>query len=183
MPLKRGLIQVYTGDGKGKTTAALGLAVRAAGQGLRTCIVQFMKGWPHYGELSALPALCRGLDTPHDAITIHQFGGAGFVDPVHPTPEDMQSAQEALAFARQAMRGGAYDIVILDEVNVAVDFQLVSLAEVLALCRDKPPQVELVLTGRRASAELIEIADLVTEMRAIKHPYDKGISGRAGIEY
>lgn len=183
MPLKRGLIQVYTGDGKGKTTAALGLAVRAAGQGLRTCIIQFMKGWPHYGELSALPALCHGLGTPQEAITIRQFGGAGFVDPAHPAPEDIRGAQEALAFARQAVRGEAYDIVILDEVNVAVDFGLVSLAEVLALCREKPPQVELVLTGRHASAELVAIADLVTEMRAIKHPYDKGIGGRAGIEY
>ncbi len=175
MPLKVGLIQVYTGEGKGKTTAALGQAVRAAGQGLRVCIVQFMKGWPHYGELPALAAI--------PAITIRQFGRAEFVNKASPDPQDIREAEEGLAYARQAMLSGQYDIIVLDEVNMALDFELIPLADVLRLCDEKPEHIELILTGRCAPPEIIRRADLVTEMRSLKHPYDRGIQSRQGIEY
>jgi len=175
MPLERGLIQVYTGHGKGKTSAALGLALRAAGHGLRVHIIQFMKGWPHYGELEAVKALPN--------ITIKQFGRPDFVDKNNPDPEDIRLAHEALEEGRRAMLSGEYDIVVLDELNVALDFGLVSLEEVLSLFDRKPPEVELVLTGRRAHPEVVRRADLVTEMLDIKHPYHEGVPARKGIEY
>lgn len=175
MPLQLGLIQVYTGDGKGKTTAAIGQAVRAAGQGLRSCLIQFMKGQSDYGELKALAGIPE--------ITVRQFGRAEFVNKKAPDPKDIQEARKALECGRQAMLSGEYDIVILDEVNVALDFQLISLSDILALCDAKPEKVELVLTGRYAPPEIVQRADLVTEMRSLKHPYDKGIPGRRGIEY
>ncbi|MDH7485202.1 MAG: cob(I)yrinic acid a,c-diamide adenosyltransferase [Anaerolineae bacterium] len=175
MKLKQGLIQVYTGDGKGKTTAALGLALRAAGHGLRVYIIQFMKGWPHYGELTSLQHLPN--------ITLRQFGRPEFVDRDNPDPEDIRMAQEALEHARQIVASGDYDVVILDEVNVAVDYDLIRLDDVLALMEGKPEHVELVLTGRSAHTELFKRADLVTEMLAIKHPYNSGVMGRKGIEY
>jgi cob(I)alamin adenosyltransferase len=173
--LKRGLIQVYTGDGKGKTTAALGLALRAAGHGLRVEIVQCMKGWPGYGEL-------RGVDWL-PTVAIHRFGRSGWVHPEHPEAEDYQRAAEALDYARQIMANEQADIVVLDEINVALDYGLVDLAGVLALLDDKPPKVELVLTGRNAHPAIIQRADLVTEMRKVKHPYDQGTDGRQGIEF
>ncbi len=175
MPLERGLIQVYTGDGKGKTTAALGLALRAAGQGLRVCIVQFMKGWPDYGELRAL------AHQPN--ITLKQFGRVSFVDRANPDPQDVALAQAGWQHGLDALRCGWYDVVILDEVNVALDYGLISLPQVLELLDARPPEVELVLTGRGAHPQVVERADLVTEMRAIKHPYAAGIDGRKGIEY
>ena len=175
MKLKRGLIQVYTGDGKGKTTAALGLALRAAGHDLQVYIIQFMKGWPHYGELVSLQHLPN--------ITLCQFGRPEFVDREHPDHEDVRLAREALERARQIITSGDYDVVILDEVNVAVDYGLIGLDDLLALLEAKPDHVELVLTGRGAHPEIIKRADLVTEMLAIKHPYDVGIKGRRGIEY
>ncbi|MBC7232292.1 MAG: cob(I)yrinic acid a,c-diamide adenosyltransferase [Chloroflexi bacterium] len=175
MRLERGLIQVYTGDGKGKTTAALGLALRAAGHGLRVYIVQFMKGWPHYGELSALAA--------QPNITLVQFGRPNFVNRKHPDPQDIRLAQEAYQHSLDLLANGQYDVVILDEINVALDYGLISLEQVLALFDAKPPHVELVLTGRNAHPQVIDCADLVTEMREIKHPYRSGIDGRKGIEY
>jgi len=175
MPLERGLIQVYTGDGKGKTTAALGLALRAAGQGLRVCIVQFMKGWPDYGELRAL--------SHQSNITLRQFGRASFVDRTSPDPKDVDLAQQGWQHSLDALRCGRYDVVILDEVNVALDYGLISLPQMLELLDARPPEVELVLTGRGAHPQVVQRADLVTEMRAIKHPYDAGIDGRKGIEY
>lgn len=175
MRLERGLIQVYTGDGKGKTTAALGLALRAAGHGLRVYIIQFMKGWPHYGELRAL--------ANHPYITLVQFGRPSFVNREHPDPEDIRCAQEAYQHSLDLLVNGQYDVVILDEINVALDYGLISLEQVLALLNAKPPHVELVLTGRNADPKVIECADLVTEMREIKHPYRVGIEGRKGIEY
>jgi cob(I)alamin adenosyltransferase len=173
--LERGLIQVYTGDGKGKTTAALGLALRAAGHGLRVYLVHFMTGWPHYGELSALAA--------HPNITLVQFGRPNFVNRKHPDPQDIRLAQEAYQHSLDLLTNGQYDVVILDEINVALDYGLISLEQVLALFDAKPPHVELVLTGRNAHPQLIDRADLVTEMREIKHPYRSGIDGRKGIEY
>ncbi|MBM4431099.1 MAG: cob(I)yrinic acid a,c-diamide adenosyltransferase, partial [Chloroflexi bacterium] len=170
-----GLVQVYTGDGKGKTTAALGLALRAAGQGLQVYIVQFMKGWPDYGELVAL------RHQPN--ITLVQFGRPDFVDRDNPDPRDVQMAQEALQHVLDVLSDGRYDVVVLDEINVALDYGLLSLQRVLALLEAKPGHVELVLTGRNAHPEVIRRADLVTEMRLIKHPYEAGIAGRRGIEY
>lgn len=175
MTLKQGLIQVYTGSGKGKTTAALGLALRAAGHDLQVYIVQFMKGWPHYGELVSVQ------DLPN--VTLRQFGRPDFVNREHPNPEDIRLAHEALEHAGQIVASGDYDLVILDEVNVALDYGLVGLDDLLSLLEAKPEHVELVLTGRGAHPEIVKRADLVTEMLAIKHPYDAGVPGRKGIEY
>lgn len=172
---ERGLLQIYTGDGKGKTTAALGLALRAAGWGMKTYIGQFMKGRA-YGELEAVRALAP-------LITIEQFGRNSLVHVKEGTPEDRKAAQVGLRAARTAMTSGEYDIVVLDEINVALFFQLLTLQEVLDLIDAKPPHIELILTGRRVPQELIERADLVTEMREVKHPYQKGIGARRGIEY
>lgn len=171
---ERGLVQVYTGDGKGKTTAALGLALRAAGQGFRVYIAQFMKGIP-YGEVLALRQVA--------GITLRQFGRAEWVHPERVREEDRQAAQEGLQAAKAAVFSGEYDLVILDEINVALAWGLLPQAEVLALVSAKPPPVELVLTGRYAPAKVMELADLVTEMKLVKHPYDKGIRARRGIEF
>lgn len=168
-----GLVQVYTGDGKGKTTAALGLALRAAGHGLRTYIGQFLKGRPT-GELEAARLL-----EPY--LTIEQFGEAGFV-----TQGDARQAalaRQGLQRVRRSLTSGEYDIVVVEEISVALDLELVSLEDVLALLGERPSEVELVLTGRSAPQELISRADLVTEMVAVKHPYDQGIKARPGIEF
>ncbi|MFC2030605.1 cob(I)yrinic acid a,c-diamide adenosyltransferase [Chloroflexota bacterium] len=175
MALERGLVQVYTGEGKGKTTAALGLALRAAGHGLCVEIVQFMKGWPGYGEL-------KGVDWL-PSVTIHLFGRDGWVHPTEPDPEDRARAAEALAFARQVMVAGEVDILVLDEINVALDYGLFELESVLDLLDDRPPLVEIVLTGRSVHPEIARRADLVTEMHKVKHPFDGGIHGRQGIEF
>ena len=175
MPLDRGLVQVYTGDGKGKTTAALGLALRAAGQGFSVHIVQFMKGWRTSGELKALEWL--------PSISICRFGRAEFVHPQGITSEDREMAREALAHSQEAIRSGRYDLVILDEINVALAWKLVDLQAVLDLIKTKPEGLELVLTGRSAPQEVIEVADLVTEMREVKHPYHQGLASRRGIDF
>ncbi len=175
MALERGLIEVYTGDGKGKTTAALGLALRAAGHGMQVYIVQFMKGWPHYGELEALQ------HQPN--VTLVQFGRPDFVDRDNPDPQDVRMAQEALQHSLDVLSTGEYDVVILDEINVALDYGLISLDQVLMLLDARPPHVELVLTGRGAHPQVMQRADLVTEMVEVKHPYQTGVKGRKGIEY
>lgn len=172
---RKGMVQVYTGDGKGKTTAALGLALRASGQGLKVYVVQFMKGWPFYGELETVKHLPN--------VTLRQFGRPDFVNKQNPDPIDVHMAQEALAYARQVVLAGQHDLVILDEINVALDFGLIKLADVLDLLEKRPPQVELVLTGRNAPAALIATADLVTEMLQIKHPFTDGVEARKGIEF
>ena len=173
--LSKGYVQVYTGDGKGKTTAALGLALRAAGHGMRTYVGQFMKG-QHYGELEAL------RDHPH--ITIEQYGDVRCIRREEVTPEHVAQAQRGLERAREAMLAlrGQYDIVVLDEVNVAIWFGLLAVEEVLTFLDQKPEYVEVILTGRRAPQELIERADLVTEMREVKHYYQQGVASRDGIE-
>ena len=175
MKLEQGLIQVYTGNGKGKTTASLGLALRGVGRELMVCMIQFMKGGGPYGEQLAAQRLAPYL-------TIVQTGRPGWVNKDDPHPTDKALAGEALELARKALTGGEYDLVILDEVNGAVSMGLIPVAALLELMRDKPPQVELVLTGRNADQSVIEAADLVTEMREIKHYYKAGVPARIGIE-
>ena len=173
--LQKGYIQVYTGNGKGKTTAALGQALRAAGRGLRTLIVMLMKDFA-YGEL-------KSLNQWNKWIRLEQYGNDGFVffqQP--PSGEDIQAANLAILRAREAMLSGRYDLVILDEVCVAVHFGLLETREVLSLLKEKPLTVELILTGRYCPDELIARADLVTEMREIKHYYQNGVIARKGIE-
>ena len=171
----KGLVQVFTGNGKGKTTAALGTILRAAGHGLRVFIVFFMKGKYDYGEFSTLSKLPN--------VDMASFGFRRLTDPANIKPEEIEQARLALAAAREAVLSGNYDLVVLDEVNVALGFNLIKLDEVIKLIKDKPPDVELILTGRYADTRLIELADLVTEMVKVKHPFDKGIKARKGIEY
>ena len=168
-----GYIQVYTSNGKGKTTASLGLALRAAGAGLRVFIAQFMK----LGDYSEIKAFERFADL----VTIRQFGQGRFIKG-KPSPEDRTAAREGLATLNEALVSGDWDVVIAEEGNVAVMCGLFPIEELLALADRKPPQVELVITGRGAAPELIERADLVTEMKEIKHYYQKGVVARVGIE-
>lgn len=170
-----GLVEVFTGDGRGKTSAALGTALRALGCGKRVHIVYFMKGGFPYNEQKALEHL--------PGVSYQRFGGAHFVDPNNVKPEDREEARKALAAAREAMLSGKYDVIILDEVNIAAAWGLVDTADVVQLVRERPANVELILTGRYAPKEVIELADLVTEMVKIKHPYDRGIATREGIDY
>ncbi len=174
LKLKKGYVQIYTGNGKGKTTAALGLAFRAAGNEFNVFIGQFMKG-QDYGELKAAKRLA-----PY--ITMNQFGKATFVHVDKATEDDIRLAKEGLAHSREALLSGKYDIVILDEINVAIFFKLLTTEDVLKLVEEKPENVELILTGRYAPKELIEKADLVTEMKEIKHYYTQGVLARKGIE-
>ncbi len=174
-PLGKGYVQVYTGNSKGKTTAALGLAFRAAGHGLRTYIGQFMKG-QHYGELKAAERM-----TPY--ITIEQYGKDSFIHIKHPPQkEDVLMAREGLKRAKEAMFSGEYAIVVFDEIATAHYFQLISLSEMLEIIACKPDGVEVVFTGRYAPPEVVARADLVTEMVEIKHYYKKGVEARDGIE-
>ena len=175
MKLPKGYIQVYTGNGKGKTTAALGQALRAAGRGLRTLIVMLMKDFA-YGEL-------KSLNQWNQWIQLEQYGNDRFVFRKQPPgDEDIQAAKLAIKRAREAMVSGRYDLVILDEVCVAVHFGLLETREVLSLLKEKPLTVELILTGRYCPDELIARADLVTEMLEIKHYYQNGVIARKGIE-
>lgn len=173
--LSNGLVQVYTGSGKGKTTAALGLCLRAAGHGLRIYVMQFLKGQTVYGELESARRLAPQL-------TIEQVGRKSFVIPGRIDPEDVRIATAALERARALLVSGEYDLVVLDELNCAVDLGLVPLATVVELVRSKPRHTELVLTGRGAPPEIIALADLVTEMREVKHYYNAGQAARVGIE-
>jgi cob(I)alamin adenosyltransferase len=172
---RRGLVQVFTGDGKGKTSAAIGTVVRALGHGLKVYIVFFMKGNYLYGERNILSQLPN--------VTMESFGSEKFIDPKNIKPEEKEQATRALAAAREAVLSGDYDLVVLDEVNMAVAFNLIDVEEVLKLIEDRPKGVELILTGRRADGKLVKSADLVTEMLKVKHPYDEGVMGREGIEY
>ncbi|HUL38907.1 MAG TPA: cob(I)yrinic acid a,c-diamide adenosyltransferase [Methanomassiliicoccales archaeon] len=169
-----GLMHVYTGEGKGKTTAAFGLALRAWGRGLRVCIIQFMKHGETYGEIRAVRKL-KGID-------LFQYGTGKWVGKDKHTREDEALAREALAKAQEALTSGEYDVVVLDEVNVATDFGLLKAEDVLGVVRLRN-KVEVVLTGRYAPKEFLDEADLVTEMRAVKHPYDSGVGARPGVEY
>ncbi len=173
--LERGLVQVYTGNGKGKTSAAFGLALRATGRGLKVYMIQFIKGGFDYGELHSV----KGLPN----FKLRAFGRGKFVTSKPPQKDDIRLGEEALQLAEQVIQSGDYNIVILDEINIALDLGLINLKDVLRLVKSKPPRLELVLTGRNAPEEIIEVADLVTEMKEIKHPFSKGTEARKGIEY
>ncbi len=171
--MEKGYIHVYTGPGKGKTTAAIGLGVRAVGAGLHVYMIQFMKGRT-YCEINTIKKI------PH--FTIVQYGRDEFVSKERPEQIDIDLAKKGFAHAQKIVKSGKYDMVILDEINVAVDYQLVSLEEVMDLLTNKPESLELVLTGRYAHPEITKIADVVTEMLEIKHPYQQGVLARKGID-
>lgn len=169
------MIQIYTGNGKGKTTAALGLALRAVGHGLKVIMIQFMKGKINYGELEAAKLL--------PGLVIEQYGRPDFVSPENPTDEDKQFAKDALVRARDVIKKKKFDIIILDEINVAVAFGLISVKEVVDILKKIPRRLELILTGRYMPDEFLEYADLISEIKEVKHHFQKGTSARKGIEY
>jgi cob(I)alamin adenosyltransferase len=171
----KGLVMVITGNGKGKTTAAFGQALRAIGQGYRVFVLQFMKG-RKYGEFIAAEKYL-----PH--LTIHMSGLDSFVMRDNPAAIDIEWAQKGLDAAKKAIKSGKYDMIILDEINVALEFKLIALSEVIELIKNRPPNLDLILTGRYAQPEMIELADTVSEVQEVKHHYHKGIKDRAGIEY
>lgn len=173
-----GLVLVNTGDGKGKTTAALGLCVRAAGYQKKVKIVQFIKGTWKYGELEGIKLLAPYVDMVQKGK-----GFVGIVDDKEDISTHIRAAGEALDYAREEMLSGNYDIVILDEINVAVNLNLISVQDLMKLVDQKPPKLHLVLTGRNAPRELIDRADLVTEMREVKHPFQKGILAQQAVDY
>ena len=173
--IRHGLVMVITGDGKGKTTSAFGQALRAIGQGYKVCIIQFMKG-RKYGELLAAEKYLPDL-------TIIQSGLDSFVMRDNPAPVDIELAKAGLNKAKEVIESKEYFMVILDEINVAIDFNLISEDEVLKLINEKPPELNLILTGRYAKESIINAADMVSEVKEIKHHYNAGIKGQAGIEY
>jgi len=172
--LEKSIVHVYTGPGKGKTTAALGLALRAVGAGFKVHIVQFMKG-RRYSEIDAIETI--------PSLTISQHGRDEFVSKENPAQVDIDLAKKGFKYAKEIVKNSKYDMVILDEINVAVDYNLISVDDVLKLIEEKPEKVELVLTGRYAHPEIVKIADLVTEMLEIKHPYQHGGKARKGIDF
>jgi cob(I)alamin adenosyltransferase len=173
--LDQSFVQIYTGNGKGKSTAAIGQAVRAAGFGLKTYIAQFMKEYP-YNELISLKHLSEW-------ITIEQFGGDEFVYKKElPNEEELDKARNGLQSAREKMLSGEYDLIILDEAIVAIYFKLIVTEDLIEFIKTKPNNIELILTGRYCPEELIKLADLVTEMKEVKHYYHKGITSRRGME-
>ena len=174
---RTGLIIVHTGNGKGKTTAALGLALRGAGYGYQTLMIQFIKGDRRYGELGGADMLAPFLDI----LPM----GKGFIrfDREGPDEEDRQAVREAWDLAKRQMDTGKYDMIVLDEINYVIDYGLLPVEDVLETLRKKPGPLHLVLTGRNAHPDVIEAADLVTEMNEIKHPFEKGVKAQQGIEY
>jgi len=172
--LEKGLIQVYTGDGKGKTTAALGLALRASGRGLKTIIIQFMKNGD-YGEKRAAKEL--------ECISVEQYGLPEFVIKGKERPEDYEAAERGLARALEIMEKEECDILILDELNITLHFGLLKIGEVIEVLDKKPEKMEIIITGRCMPREIAGMADLITEMNMVKHPYEKGINAREGIEF
>ena len=175
--IRRGLIIVNTGPGKGKTTAAMGTALRAVGQGMKVLMLQFLKGSWHYGELDAVQAF-------GDKFVMKQMG-RGFVKvgTEKPDPEDIKMVEEAWAEAERAIQSGNWDMVILDEINYAITYKMLDPEKVVAALKQKPEMVHVILTGRNAHPSIIEIADTVTEMKEVKHAYTKGIEAQRGIEY
>ncbi|MHA1941086.1 MAG: cob(I)yrinic acid a,c-diamide adenosyltransferase [Candidatus Hodarchaeales archaeon] len=170
-----GLIHVISGDGKGKTTSALGIALRAAGHEYNVLIIQFMKkGWD-YGELQAVQFL--------NGVEIHPFGTPNYIDKANPQPIDFSEARKALKHFKDELNNPHWNIIVLDEINVALDFKLISERDIIDLLRTKPKNLEIILTGRDAPSSLIELADYYTEIKSIKHPFQKKILARKGVEY
>jgi len=169
-----GLIHLYTGDGKGKTTAALGLALRASGHGMKVCMIMFLKGRYRYGERSAVKRLPN--------LEINAFGRRHLIRG-KPTRRDVEEAQKAFENARKVVKDPSYDLVILDEITHAINLGLVKLDDVVRLIREKPKKLEVVMTGRDAPIELAQVSDYVTEILERRHPYRRGITAREGIEY
>jgi len=172
---KTGLVQIFAGDGRGKTSAAIGTAIRAAGYGLKVLVVFFMKASQALGEYKVL------TDLPD--VDWVAYGRPSFLKLSQARQEDRELGEKALKAAREAVMSGRYDLVILDEVNNAVSFNIVDLEAVKKLIKDKPPAVELILTGRFGNPELYRMADMITELKSLKHPFDKGISARKGIDF
>lgn len=175
---KNGLTIVYTGKGKGKTTAALGIALRVTGYKKKICMIQFIKGSWHYGEMES----SKLLEPEFEMVAIGK-GFVGIIDDKSPKEDHQKVAKEAIKISNEKIQSGKYDIIILDEINYAVNLNLISLEDVLELIKSKPENVDLVLTGNYAKEEVIEAADLVTEMREIKHPFQKGIKAKEGIDF
>ena len=174
-PKSKGLVIVITGDGKGKTTSAFGQALRAVGQGYHVLIVQFMKG-RKYGEFKAAKEYLPNL-------TVKLVGLDSFVMRDNPAPIDVEMAQKGFTMVKKAIKSGKYNMIIMDELNVAMDFKLVDTKEVIEMIENRPPGVDLIMTGRNAPAEIMDIADTVSEVKEIKHHYAAGIKDRAGIEF
>ena len=174
---RKGLIIVHTGDGKGKTTAAIGIALRAVGHNFKVLMAQFIKGSWHYGELTAVKKL-----SPYFEIVPL---GKGFVSlkEEEPDPENIRIVESAWNFCKERITSGIYDIIILDEINYVIYYKLLSVEKVLNIVINKPENLHLILTGRNAHPKILEIADLVTEMKEIKHPFKKGIKAQKGIEF
>ena len=173
-----GLVIVYTGRGKGKTTAALGMALRAIGHDYKICMIQFIKGSWHYGEMSSSKRL-----EPEFELTAVGKGFVGILDDKTPKEVHQEIAKEAITIAKEKISSEKYNIIILDEINYAVNLGLVDVSDVLDLIRSKPENVTLVLTGNHVKEEIIDVADLVTEMKEIKHPFQKGIRAKKGIDF
>ena len=175
---KDGLVIVYTGNGKGKTTAALGLAMRAIGYEHKVCMLQFIKGSWHYGEMDS----SKKLEPNFELIAIGK-GFVGILDDNSPREEHEKYAAEALRICRERIFSGKYNVVILDEVNYAINLGLIDVQEIIKLIKEKPSNLDLVLTGRDVKEEIVELADLVTEMKEIKHPFKSGIKAKKGIDF
>jgi cob(I)alamin adenosyltransferase len=178
MSSDKGLVVVYTGKGKGKTTAALGIVLRSVGHGYRVGMIQFIKGEWYYGELSSSKRL-----EPEFEMIVAGKGFVGIIDDDHPIQEHQKAAQDALALARERLSSKMYDVMILDEINYAMKLNLIPVKNVIDIVKEKPRKTTLILTGNYAPAEVIAVADLVTEMREIKHPYQLGIKAKKGIDY
>ena len=175
---QKGLVIVYTGGGKGKTSAALGLVLRAVGYDHKVCMVQFVKGSWHYGELDSAKRLA-----PEFELVTAGKGFVGILDDKSPREEHVKAANDTLAISKEKIMSGKFNVVILDEINYAVQLELLKIDDVIDLIKSKPSELDLVLTGNHAAEEVIEIADLVTEMKEIKHPFKSGIKAKKGIDF
>ena len=175
---QKGLVIVYTGGGKGKTSAALGLVLRAVGYNHKVCMIQFVKGSWHYGELDS----AKRLAPEFEMITAGK-GFVGILDDKSPREEHVKAANDTLMISREKIASGKFDVVILDEINYAIQLELLKLDDVIDLIKSKPAELDLVLTGNHAAKEVIELADLVTEMKEIKHPFKSGLKAKKGIDF
>ena len=175
---QKGLVKVYTGAGKGKTSAALGIVLRAEGYNHKVCMVQFVKGSWHYGELDS----AKRLAPEFEMITAGK-GFVGILDDKSPREEHVKAANDTLMISKEKIASGKFDVVILDEINYAIQLELLKLDDVIDLIKSKPAELDLVLTGNHAAKEVIELADLVTEMKEIKHPFKSGLKAKKGIDF